>query len=224
MFNFLVQVVICLFVFMDQLCVMIGGLYGTIVFPAVVLVTAVISVVFLIRNLPFINPSPCSLFITIYIQCFVFSINPFISRFISKSITFIFVIDLIILVILYFIGRLIVSKRTKSVASVLHGLHYEENEEEDQQELYALIAESKPKKQVDYTVLNIKRPYTAGLLMRVGFLYNIEDVTSLDFIKFVCNQFTDARLYFSAAQIAYALQTNLIYIAEVQKLCSSSGS
>lgn len=224
-FNFLVQVIICIFVFGGQVGIIVSGMIGAIVFIGIVLLICTLVLFSLIRNLPFFNPSVCAFYITIFLECFALSINPLLSHFMNSNITFVFVIDVIAFIVFYFITRWIVARRSQSVVNVFKNLYFDpEQEEEDQKELYALVAEQKPKKQIDYAILGIKRPYMASLMMRIGFLYQVEDITSLDFIKYALGEFTDPNIYFSAAQIVYSLQTNLIYIGEVQKACAAISS
>lgn len=221
-FSFKIHVTISIIELTTQIAILVGGFKGTIIFLGVVCAISIFAIFWLIRNLPFIQPATCSMYVTVFMQCIIFSINPLLSYFLKSNISFIFVFDILGFIIIFFISRCIVARRSLSVVKVFNSLYTDH--EESESELITLMAERNDRKKVDYSLLGLKYPYTVSLMMRVGYLYQMDDVTSLDFIKYAVDNFNNARIYYCAAQIAYELQTNLIYIGEVQKMCTSTSA
>ena len=212
-------------VFCAQLGAMIGGIAGKVVFSVLVIILYAFVLFLFIRDLPYVQPVPNALLISIFLESLVLALNPILAHFLVDYYTIILIIDIVLFILFIFVGRWIVSGRLYHVYGSFEYLHYEPQEEEEEKNDYlGLIQPQKPKAPVDYTQLGDLSVAETSLFMRVGYMYNIEDINDLGFVKYAVAQFSAPEIVFSAAQIAYAVQTNLIYIGEIQKVCQTTSN
>ena len=209
-------------VFSAQLGVLVDGVAGIIVFIVLELIIEILSLVKHIYNLPYVQPAPNAFIICIFMTSIILTINPLINHFADQIFTYVLIVDVVVFIAFFYISRCIVSKRISSIINIFEDLHYDaDNEEEDENDQFrlALLQPQKPKAPVDYSLINIMSPAIGSLFMRVGFMFNMSDINELAFVKYIVDSFSSPEVAFSAAQIAYAVQTNLIYIGEIQKIC-----
>jgi len=176
--------------------------------------------VFIWKSLPYVLPSPNALFITVFIISIVISSGPLVFfHFSSIGLSF-YVSVLIATPIIYYVSRFIVSSRVSNIIARFKSLHYLPDDENKEDNIFGLNLLNPPAEQVkvDYDDLGLTEPSSISLYMRIGFMFNVEDINNLRFVQWATNSFSQGEVVLPAIQIAYSIQIDMRYLNELQKL------
>ncbi|OHT03469.1 Adenylate and Guanylate cyclase catalytic domain containing protein [Tritrichomonas foetus] len=193
-----------------------------------VLVTAIGSsfIVFLLLRLPYIHPRANAVVLASAFSGPFCSLIPMISYY-QKSGAAIALLALVVLImIMFFLAKIVINFRMKKILDNFARLQ-ETNPDEDKSELDPLSAafmQLNPTRAVDFAKLGLKGEKDFSLYLRIGFLFNQQEVCNHLFIKWTTDQNIKADLVLSACQVSYALQSDVRMLNTLEQLCHKLGS
>ena len=190
--------------------------FSVVSFFIIISIISLIFIFYIFRKLPFLLPSPNAFYITIFLTSIYLSAGPMIYYYYSIYSSYFYLFLIFLFPIFYYIGRLLISNKIKSILLHFRSLRPSEEINRDGFGLN-LLNPQKENVKIDYDELNLEYPSIVSLYMRIGYMFNNEDVNNLKFVQWSTNSFSQGEVILPACQISYSLQIDMRYMNELQK-------
>ena len=198
----------------------------TIIYAVLLFIIATSFAVFLIIRLPYIHPRANSIVLSSSFSGPFCALIPLICYYQPNGAGISLLALIVLIVILFFVGRYAINLRIKYVLNNFARLQ-ETNANDEKSELDPLSAafmQLDPTRAVDFAKLGLKGEKDFSLYLRVGFLFNQQEVINHLFIKWTTDQNIKADLVLSACQVSYALQNDVRMLNTLEQLSHKLGS
>ena len=181
--------------------------------------------IMIILRLPYIHPKANSVVLLASISSPFCSLFPIISYYQKNSVIGLLVL-VVLIIILFFVSRLIINYRIHCIMSNFAKLSEIDPDDvrAELDPLSAAIMQLNPTRTVDFAKLNLNNEKDLSLYLRIGFLFNQQEVNNNLFIKWATDQNIKADLVLSACQVSYALQNDIRMLNTLEQLCHKLGS
>lgn len=130
---------------------------------------------------------------------------------------------IVMLIVMFFVTRAILGARMKKIMVNFATLQNCDEDGENVDSMTAAMMQINPTRRVDFEKLNLKNDKEMSLYLRVGFLFNQQEVVNGLFIKWATDQSAKADLILSACQVSYAVQAESRLMTTLEQNCQKMG-
>ena len=197
---------------------------GCCIFFAFECVATIVMVVSQLKTLPFIHPVQNAFVVGVLLDFPFVGVLPILCHYVPNAAAIYLVCTIASFILCVVLGRVIVNQRIKTILGHFAKLTPTDDEEEDHGVdplSAAFMSSSEP---VSFERLGLSGEHDLSLHLRIGFLFNQQEVCNQSYIKWAINQNTRSQLIFSACQVSYALMNDGRMLNTLEQLCSKLGS
>ena len=198
---------------------------GCCLFFAFETVASIALIVLAARTLPFIHPVQNAFVVGVLLDCPFAGLVPLLSHYLPNIVGIYALCTIASFFICLVCGRLIVNHRIRTVLNNFAKLNQPDDDDEDSTIDPLSAAFMQPATDaVNFDKMGLSGEHALALHLRVGFLFNQQEVCNQSYIKWAISQNTRSSLILSACQVSYALMSDGRMLNTLEQLCQKLGS